>query len=192
MGADRAYFVRIALPPNATSAAGGRAGLGGDGGHRRRRRRRIHIPVGFVVVVLVGAWFVWAQVQEGGARGQIQHAIDDARGAVQRASTDPGLRRAADYFNAQYAREGRYEQMSDSELRDDSSADWGVGVTVLWCNDNAMVLQSMTGAGSLSRLLLNGSSLGDVLGEHACPVDLSNPQPWRFPGSKQPSSLLTG
>ncbi|MDQ1520348.1 MAG: hypothetical protein QOI55_1421 [Actinomycetota bacterium] len=182
MGADRGYFVRLAPPPNATpTAAGARAGLGGDGARPRRRRRHVHVPIGIVVVAIAGAWFVWAQVHEGGARKEIQHAIDDARGAVEHATTDPGLKRAAIYFGAQYARDGKYTKLSDAALRDDTAADWGVGVTVLWCNEQAMVLQSMTGAGAVSRLLLQGQDAGNALGEHGCPADVTNPIPWKPP-----------
>jgi hypothetical protein len=186
MGADRGYFVRLAPPPNETpSAAGVRAGLGGDGA-RPRRRRRVHFPVGIVVAALVGAWFVWAQVHEGGARKEIESAIDRARGAVEHATTDPGLKRAEAYFDAQYARDGRYTKLSDGELRDDAGADWGVGVTVLWCNDQTMVLQSLTGAGAVSRLLVHGDDLGNALGEHGCPADVTNPLPWKLPAPTSP------
>jgi hypothetical protein len=124
---------------------------------------------------------MWAQLQDGGARGQIQHAIDEARGAVQKATTDPGLKQASTYFNQQYVRDGRYSELSESQQRDDASADFGVGVTIEYCNSQAVVLHSLTGAGTLSRLLLRGNDLGDQLGEHGCPPDLRTPTPWTLP-----------
>jgi hypothetical protein len=180
MGADRGYFVRISSPPGVTQTMPGvRTGPDGDGQRpQRRRRRHIHIPIGVVIVVLVGGWFVWAQVHEGGARKQIQAAIDDARGAVEKATTDPGLKRAALFFNQQYARDGHYTQITEADQRDADGGDWGVGVTVNYCNGQALVLHSLTGAGTLSRLLYRGEDLGDALGEHACPSDYANPVPW--------------
>jgi hypothetical protein len=179
---DRGYYVRLA-PSTPSMVTGTRAGLGRDTmhfHHHRRRRFQFHVPASALVVLAIAGWFGWAQMQEGGARHQIQHAIDEARGAVENATTDPGMKRAALYFNEQYARDGHYTQMTDTELRDDAAADWGVGVTVNFCNDQAMVLQSLTGAGTSSRLLLRGVDLGDALGEHGCPLDYTNPLPWKL------------
>ncbi len=163
---------------------GTRAGLGRDLMHvHHHRRSQFHVSLGMVLVLAVAAWLGWAQLQEGGARGKIQHAIESARGAVEHATTDPGMKRAAVYFNSQYARDGHYTQMTDAALRDDEAADWGVGVSVTYCNDQAMVLQSLTGAGTVSRLLLRGIDFGDALGEHGCPVDYAHPAPWKVPKS---------
>jgi hypothetical protein len=182
---DRGYYVRLA-PPTPSMVTGSRTGLGRDPihvHHHRQRRTQFHVPLTALLVLAVAAWFGWAQLQEGGARRQIQHAIDSARGAVEHATSDPGMKRAALYFDAQYARDGHYTQMSDAALRDDASADWGVGVSVTYCNDQAMVLQSLTGAGTVSRLLLRGADLGDALGEHGCPLDYTNLAPWKPPAS---------
>jgi hypothetical protein len=180
---DRGYYVRLASS-TPTMVTGARTGLGRDTiqlHHHHRRRVQFHVPLSAVLVLAVGGWFGWAQLQEGGARHQIQHAIDEARGVVDRATSDPGMKRAALYFNSQYARDGHYTQMTDTELRDDAAADWGVGVSVQYCNDQAMVLQSLTGAGTVSRLLLRGIDVGDALGEHGCPLDYANPLPWKVP-----------
>jgi hypothetical protein len=161
---ERDYFVRIGAPVPAPEP--------------RHRRRRVHVPIGVVVIVFLAAWMLWAQSHAGGARAQIEHAIEKARGAVEHATTDPGLKRAAIYFNAQYERDGRYTSLSDAERGTDPAADWGVGVTVELCSPQVMVLRSLTGAGTVSRLLLSGRDLGDAIGEHACPSDYANPKPW--------------
>ena len=163
MGADRGYFVRI------------------DGDRPSRPRRQWHIPISVVVFVLAAAGLLWMQAKEGGVRGQVEHAIDRARGAVESATTDPSLKRAATYFNEQYARDGHYTDLTEAAQRDDPKADWGVGVVVDWCNPQAMVLRSLTGAGTVSRLLFRGNDLGDALGEHDCPSDYTNPRPWKLP-----------
>jgi hypothetical protein len=69
--------------------------------------------------------------------------------------------------------------LSDTERETDPTADFGVGVTVELCNQQAVVLRSLTGAGTVSRLLLNGRDLGDAIGEHACPSDYARPTPWK-------------
>jgi hypothetical protein len=181
MAADRGYFVRIAPAPDAAaSTANPRAGLGGDG-PSRPARRRVHVPLGLVVLLALGGWLTWAQTREGGARAQIQHAIDNARGAVEKATTDPGMKRAATYFNEQYARDGKYQQWTEAQQRADPNVDWGVGVEVNYCNPQALVLHSLAGSGTISRLLLRGRDLGDAIGKHACPVDYENPVPWSVP-----------
>jgi hypothetical protein len=173
MGVDRQYFVRLDTP--AETARATRTGPG------RTRRRRVHVPFGVVVIVLVAGWLLWAQGHEGGARGQIEGVIDRTRDAVKEATADPGLKRAAAFFDAQHAREGRYRQLTEVEQRTNPDADWGVGVVVEWCNDQAIVLRSLTGSGTISRLLLRGEDLGDALGEHACPSNYARPVPWRLP-----------
>ncbi|GIU87834.1 MAG: hypothetical protein KatS3mg009_2349 [Acidimicrobiia bacterium] len=47
------------------------------------------------------------------------------------ATTDPGLKRAATYYNARYARDGAYPDLTEEEIRDDPEAGWGVGVDVV-------------------------------------------------------------
>jgi hypothetical protein len=161
---EREYFVRMG-PPKAEPEA-------------RRRRRRAHVPLGVVVIVALAAWMLWAQAHEGGARGQIESAIERARGAVERATTDPGLQRATIYFNRQHERDGRYSSLTETERATGPAADFGVGVTVEVCTPHAVVLRSLTGAGTVSRLLFLGRDLGDARGEHACPSNYANPRPW--------------
>jgi hypothetical protein len=138
------------------------------------------VPVGALVVLAIGGWFAWAQFAAGGATNEVHSAINKARTVVENATTDPGLKRASTFFNAQYARDGRYTELTDSQ-QNGPDTDWGVGVTVTMCNSQAMVLQGMTGAGAVSRLLVSGQDYGDVLGDQPCPVDIRNPRPWKVP-----------
>ena len=185
MGEERGYFVRVGSPdhPN-PGAVPGREFLGNDHGPRprRRRRRQIARPIGTLLVIAAIGFFVWAQVApESAANHDLRNAIADARSAVQKASTDPSLKRAEIFYNQQYADTGSYPYLSDTAQHDDPNTDFGVGVTVIWCSNNAVVLQSMTGSGSLSRLLVGGKTIGDVFGEQQCPASLSNPVPWTVP-----------
>jgi hypothetical protein len=182
MGEERGYFVRVGSPdhPN-PGAVPGREFLGNDHGPRprRRRRRQIARPIGTVLAVAAIGFFVWAQIApESAANHDLRSAIADARGAVMKASTDPSLKRAEIFYNQQYSDTGAYPYLSDNDQHNGSNTDFGVGVTTLWCNAHAIVLQSMTGSGSLSRLLVDGKTVGDVFGEQQCPADLSNPTPW--------------
>ena len=95
------------------------------------------------------------------------------------ATTDPGLKRAANYYNQRYERDGAYPKVVEADLRDDPDAGWGVGVTTKWCSNDAIVLQSLTGGGTISRLLLAGADYGDVHGKEECPADLTHPLPWK-------------
>ena len=119
-----------------------------------------------------------------------RHYGDDGYAdALRRRARDPaaaqsapaGLKRAANYYNQRYTQEGAYPKVVAADLRDDPDAGWGVGVTTKWCSNEAIVLQSLTGGGTISRLLLAGEDYGDVHGKEACPVDLTNPLPWEKP-----------
>jgi hypothetical protein len=184
MAADRGYFVRMAPPPGAAptpAEAPSRAGLGNGPGPRPRRKRRRPIvkPIATLLAILAGGWLVWAQLdQESSANHELNRVITKARGMVVAASTDPTLKRAELYYNAQYKSTGAYPNLTDDQQHNGSDTDFGVGVTVDYCNEQAVVLQSMTGSGAVSRLLIHGSTIGDVLGTHDCPVDLSDPTPW--------------
>src|SRR5689334_22206351 len=156
MGADRGYFVRLGTEHHGVMpGVPVRGAAGSDHSARPRRHRRPPIvrPIVSVLLALAIGWFVWAQVdQNSSANRDIQHAIQSARGAVQKASTDPDLKRAAVYFDDQFARTGSYPNLTDDQQHDNPETDFGVGVTVKWCNYQAVVLQSLTGSGSLSRL----------------------------------------
>jgi hypothetical protein len=147
--------------------------------HKRRSRSQFKLrPLTIIGLVIVG-WLVWAATTPGGVSARLESISDRIEGLVTDATTDPGLKRAANFYNEQYAREREYPQMSEADLRDDPDAGWGVGVTTKWCNKHAMVLESLTGSGTISRLLLNGEDYGDVHGKADCPTDLSNPLPWK-------------
>jgi hypothetical protein len=192
MGDHQGYFVQYGSQKHSAPAAvAGREHLGNDHGPRprRRRKRQIARPIGIVLGVAAVGFFAWAQIApESAANHDIAGVIAKAKSAVENASTDPSLKRAALYYDQQYEVTGSYPVLSEDAQHDDPNTNFGVGVTVLWCTRNAVVLQSMTGAGSLSRLLLNGNEVGDVLGEHQCPADLSNPLPWKLPSASSPSS----
>jgi hypothetical protein len=178
------YFVR--LHPDAPSAPGadqaqpGRAGLGGAGPVRRRRRRGISGRAVFLALVLVGAatWAAWASQRPGGVSGTVNSWIANVRGDVAKVSSDPDLNKARRYFNAQYQTTNSYPQLSDSDL---AAVGVGVGVSVYWCNSQAVVLQGASGGGTASRLLLSGHALGEVVGRYQCPGSFLNPAPWKKP-----------
>jgi hypothetical protein len=179
------YFVRIHPdPPSArgtdTQTQAGRAGLGAPGPVRHRRRRRISGRAVFLTLLLsgLGTWAIWAQQRPGGVSGTIDGWIANVRGDVAKVSSDPDLSTARRYYNAQYKTTSAYPQMSDSDL---TVAGIGVGVTVRWCNAQAVVLQGAAGGGSVSRLLLAGHDLGDVDGRQECPANLPDPAPWKKP-----------
>jgi hypothetical protein len=131
--------------------------------------------------LLVGAlgWLAWAQFdQQSSANRELNRVINKARGMVVAASTDPTLKRAEIYYNNQFHATGSYPNLTDQQQHDGTETDFGVGVTVSWCSSDMVVLQSMTGSGAISRLLRNGATVGDVLGTHDCPADLSTLTPW--------------
>jgi hypothetical protein len=147
----------------------------------RKFRFRLR-PLTVVGLLLVG-WLVWAATTPGGVSARIDGISDSIQGLLDDATTDPGLKRAAKYYNDQYERTGAYSQLTQSEIDNDPDAGWGVGVTVEYCNRDAVVLHSLTGRGTISRLLVQGQDLGDVPQKQACPADLTNPLPWKYPSA---------
>jgi hypothetical protein len=132
-----------------------------------------------VGIFLIGG-LVWAATTPGGVMARRDDILDVVQGVIDDATTDPGLKRAASYYNDRYARDASYPNLSDEEVREDPEAGWGIGVEVEWCSSNAIVLHSLTGRGTISRLLVSGDDLGDVPGKVLCPADLVNPLPWRY------------
>jgi hypothetical protein len=146
---------------------------------KRRRRSSFRLrPLPIIGLVLLG-WLGWAATTPGGVSARLHDISEKIQNLVNDATTDPGLKRAATYYNERYDREGSYPQLSDADLRDDPDAGFGMGVTVTWCSPHAMVLESLTGSGTISRLILEGHDYGDVHGKAACPTDLTNPVPWK-------------
>jgi hypothetical protein len=148
----------------------------------RRHRRRAYFqirPLPLIGVLLLG-WLLWAATTPGGIDARLHGISETLQGLLDDATTDPGLKRAARYYNDQYAQLGSYPMLSDEQIRDDPNAGWGIGVDVEWCSRDAIVISSLTGRGTISRLLLDGEDLGDVPGKQACPTDYSAPLPWEF------------
>jgi hypothetical protein len=185
--ASDGYFVRLDAAPSArhTPVERMHAPYQRPQDHeppRRRKRRnsnfRVRPMTVFLIAVLIG--LAYLQTQPGGVSGQVNKWIDKARGDVESASANPDLRRASEYFNRQYDAGGVYPNMSEEQIRDDPTAGFGIGVDVFWCGPQAMVLQSLTGSGTVSRLLLEGNDRGDVAGRNGCPTDLTKPAPWKI------------
>jgi hypothetical protein len=122
--------------------------------------------------VALVAWFVWATQQPGGVSGSVNGFIEHVRGDVQGASAGPDMRRAASFFNDQYAQTGTYPQLNEEQM---TAAGIGIDIDVASCGGQAAVLQTLT----VSRLLLAGQDLGEVSGRRPCPVDLRHPTPWK-------------
>jgi hypothetical protein len=157
-----------------------------DGGHpvpsahRHRRRGYFEIrPLPVLGVLLLG-WMLWAATTPGGISARVHGISETLQGLLYDATTDPGLKRASNYYNEQYVQVGSYPALTDDQIRDDPNAGWGIGVDVEWCSRRAIVIRSLTGRGTISRLLLDGQDLGDVPGQQACPADYTNPDPWEF------------
>jgi hypothetical protein len=177
------YFVRLeGDSPEGHGPSGraqvGREGLGAAGPKRRRRRRRVSGRAVFLTVVLLGlgSWTAWASQRPGGVSGTVDGWISNVRGDVAKVSADPDLARARRYYNGQYTATKTYPNLTDSEL---SAVGVGIGVTVDWCNPQAIVLEGASGAGTQSRLLVSGRDYGEVPGKYGCPADLTNPTPWK-------------
>jgi len=122
----------------------------------------------------------WAQTTPGGVSGELHRLLGRARGAVEQATADPDLRRAADALDQRYARLGSYQRVDETDSKDNAALDLGVGVDVEWCGPQDVVLRSLTAQGSVSRLLLEGRDLGEVNGSPPCPADLAHPAPWKL------------
>jgi hypothetical protein len=174
------YFVRLAPAPGPEHRPPAFDEEQRPATHRRRRRRRFSIRPLHVVGLAVLGWLAWAATTPGGVPARLEAISESIEGLLDDATTDPGLKRAATYYNARYERDGAYPDLTEEEIRNDPDAGWGVGVDVSWCSREAIVLQSMTGRGTISRLLVGGRDLGDVPGEQACPADLTNPLPWEY------------
>lgn len=128
--------------------------------------------VGLLVALV--AWFAWAQSTPGGVSARINGFIDAVRGDVQTATIDPQLRRAADAFDAAFRRDGRYPASIDG-----FSSELAPGVDAIVCSGRAVVLVGESGRGTVSRLLVDGKAVGDVVGRRSCPSDLDHLAPWR-------------
>jgi hypothetical protein len=177
-GQDNGYFVRLGAATKEPAPPSHESYEPDEPRHRKRRVRFKLRPLTLIGLILVG-WLAWAATTPGGVKERLHDISNKLQSVVDDATTDPGLKRAATFYNDQYERTGTYPNLSEQDMRDDPDAGWGVGVTIEYCNPHAIVLQSLTGGGTISRLLLNGKDLGDVHGEQPCPNDLTNPLPWK-------------
>lgn len=131
-----------------------------------------------MLAAILLAWWIWAATTDGGVSARANDIVDGIRDVLSDATTDPGLKRAATFYDDTYEREGSYPRLGENEA---SAAGVGIGVDVTWCSPRAIVLQGFTGSGTRSRLLLDGRDLGDVVGEVGCPATLEDPAPWVLP-----------
>jgi hypothetical protein len=144
---------------------------------RPPRRRRVSIRPGFILAFLLLSWLGWAYTTPGGPSARIRGWIDNTRGVVAEATVNPDIKRSAAYFNGLYASQGKYPNLSDSALQ--ASPGFGLSDKVIYCGPRALVLQSLSAGGSVSRLLLDGKDLGSVSNARSCPGDLKHPAPWK-------------
>jgi hypothetical protein len=183
-GQDNGYFVRLGAATKEAAPPSSRESYEPEEPRHRKRRVRFKLrPLTLIGLILVG-WLAWAATTPGGVKERLHDISNKLQSAVDDATTDPGLKRAATFYNDQYDRLGAYPNMSEQDMRDDPDAGWGVGVDVDYCNPNAIVLQSLTGSGTISRLLIEGRDYGDVHGKVDCPANLENPLPWKTQASK--------
>lgn len=126
------------------------------------------------IVVGVG----WAVTTPGGVSRWFDEVVRRGQDLVASGTQDPSIRKAEEALNARFARDGSYPVITEALLRDDPELSWGVGVTVSWCQPRAVVLTGITGRGTVSRLLVDGDTVGDVQGSASCPFDLAYPVPW--------------
>ena len=179
------YFVNLDAPPasSRTTPLGREHRYAEDGRTplpaHKRRKRKIRIRPAWIFVILVAAWFGWAYTTPGGPSARISGWIDHTRGVVSEASVSADLRRNAQYFNGVYATEHGYPALSDSEIQ--ASPGFTLNESLIYCSRRAIVLQSLSSGGSVSRLLLDGKDLGNVPNRVNCPRDLTDPAPWKLP-----------
>ena len=178
------YFVNLDAPPapSRTTPVGRDHRYVEDGGPvpaYKRRKRKIHVRPGWLLALLLALWIGWAYTTPGGPSARIRGWIDHTRGVVAEASVNPDLRRNAAYFNSLYEAQGQYPDLSQSVI--DGTPGFGLTETLVYCGPQAIVLQSLSSGGSLSRLLLAGRDLGNVSGTVGCPTNLSAPVPWKIP-----------
>jgi hypothetical protein len=148
---------------------------------RKRRRRPIRIrPLGLVILVVLG-WVAWAYTTPGGPSARINDWIDHTRGDVAAMGVGQSLQQTTAYFNGLYASQGSYPNMSDTAIQEDPKAGFGLSMKFAWCNSQAVVLQSLSAGGSVSRLLVAGRDVGEVNGSYGCPVNMAKPIPWKLP-----------
>jgi hypothetical protein len=179
------YFVNLDAPsaPSRTTPLGREARYAEDGRSplpvHKPRKRKLRIRPAWIFVIAAASWFGWAYTTPGGPSARIGGWIDHTRGVVSEASVNPDLRRNAQYFNGLYEAQGKYPNLPDSEIQ--SSPGFTLNESLVYCSTRAIVLQSLSAATKVSRLLLDGQDLGNVSNQVDCPRNLSDPAPWNLP-----------
>ena len=131
-----------------------------------------------VAVLGVGV-LAWAALSPGGIEARLTGVNSGLKNAVADITQNRPLEDASTMFNKWYAQQGSYPNETQSDLDQDPNAAWGPGMDVQWCSPRDVVLTSLTVSGTVSRLLLDGKSWGDVSGKADCPTDLDHPAPWK-------------
>lgn len=120
---------------------------------------------------------LWAAGTPGGVAGRVEAAWDWVQGGVERVAADPQLRRAEDALDVWWDRNRRYPDRTEFDP-DDPTYALPVGLSIQFCSPRHVVLSGVTSRGTMSRLLVDGASVGDVEGSPGCPVDPDAPHPW--------------
>ena len=176
------YFVRLGPAPDRTRRRRATTSHDDDPPRPKKRQTRVNFrfrPLTLIGLLLLG-WLGWAATTPGGVSARVHGISNKLQSLVDDATTDPGLKRAANYYNQRYTEQGAYPQLSEQDLRDDPDAGWGVGVDTEWCS------RGRDGAHEPHRerhdqpVALAGKDLGDVHGLHHCPADLTDPLPWKL------------
>jgi len=147
----------------------------------RRRRKRYQIRPAGILLLIPLVWLGWAYTTPGGPSARINDWIDKTRTDVADVSASPSLRQSAIYFNGLYASQGSYPNLSDTTLQEDPNAGFGLSMVFTWCSGRDVVIQSPSAGGTISKLLVDGKDLGNVVGATTCPANLAHPAPWSAP-----------
>lgn len=181
------YFVNLDAPqaPSRTTPLGREQHWADDSPRgpvpvpaHRRRKRKIRIRPAWIIVIALLSWIGWAYTTPGGPSARIRDWIDNTRGDIAEASVNPNLHKIAGYYNGLYETQGSYPNLSDSAIQ--ASPGFGLRETLVWCGPRAVVIQSLSSGGSVSRLLLDGKDLGNVENARPCPSDFAHPAPWKI------------
>jgi hypothetical protein len=130
-------------------------------------------------VVLAAGAVGWAALSPGGIEARLTGIDSGLRNTVSGLTQNAALDKATKMFDGWYRDQGTYPKETQSMLDQDPNASWGAGMDVSWCTPRAVVLTSLTAAGTVSRLLIDGEKVGDLPGRVACPTDLVDPLPWK-------------
>lgn len=186
--AEGAYFVSLdtPAPPSRTTPLGREQHWADDASHSpvpayKRRKRKMRVRPGWLLALALLSWLGWASTTPGGPSARIRAWIDHTRGHIAEASVNPDVHRNAEYFNGLYQAQGSYPNLSDSAIQ--TTPGFSLSETLVYCGPQALVLQSLSSGGSLSRLLLAGEDLGNVPNARGCPANLEKPAPWKLPKS---------